>query len=577
MVWVAPRGMPLQIYNPVTRHFTSLAGLPGEPIAKGAANILTLYEDSKRYLWIGTQGSGLFKYDRYAKRFTGYGYNPMDSTSLSYDVVTAIHEDRKGTLWVGTSEGLNKFNREKGTFIQYTEREGLPGASIYGILEDNNGYLWISTDHGIVRFDDRLPPGQKFRSFELSDGLQGYEFNKGAYYEASDGEMFFGGTNGINSFYPERMNDNPFIPPVVITSFKKFNKEAALERAIDEADTVEIMYRDNTISFEFAALEFSNPLRNKYAYWLEGFDKDWTYSNNVHGVTYTNLDPGTYTLRVKASNNDDAWNERGISLALVVLPPFWMTWWYRLIMAGVIIIAIAMYFRRREERHREARLAQEEFSRRLIDSQEGERKRIASGLHDSLGQNIMVMKNKALLALQEMEAGSFMAKQVEDISSIASQTLDEARRIAYNLRPYQLDRFGLTEAIRYMLEETSRTSSIDCDCTVDEIEGLFPKDSEINIYRIVQESVNNIMKHSGATQARVKVRRVDSEVMLEIRDNGKGLDSVDGMEVSHERSGLGLLGIRERVKLLAGTFSIHSVPARGTKIIISIPIKHFIK
>jgi signal transduction histidine kinase len=390
--------------------------------------------------------------------------------------------------------------------------------------------------------------------------------------------MFFGGTNGINSFYPERMNDNPFVPPIVLTSFKKFNKEVALPRAIDEADTVEIMYRDNTISFEFAALEFSNPLRNKYAYWLEGFDRDWTYSSNVHGVTYTNLDPGTYTLRVKASNNDGAWNERGISLAVVVLPPFWMTWWYRLIMATVILASILMYFRKREHRHNEARFAQEEFSRRLIDSQEAERKRIASGLHDSLGQNIMVMKNKALLALQEMEGGSFMAKQVEDISSIASQTLDEARRIAYNLRPYQLDRFGLTEAIRYMLEETSRTSSIDCDCTVDEIEGLFPKESEINIYRIVQESVNNIMKHSGATQAWVKVRRIDAEVILEIRDNGKGLDPADGIgELPQERNGLGLLGIRERVKLLAGTFSIHSVPARGTKIIISIPIKQTIK
>ena len=572
-VWVAPRGMPPQVYDPATRRFSSLAGFPGEPIAAGAENILTIYEDSRRDMWFGTLGSGLFKYDRYSKRFTRYGYDPSDSTSLSYDVVTVIHQDRAGTLWVGTTEGLNKFKPATATFTQYTEREGLPGASVYGILEDNNGRLWISTDHGIACLDDRLPAGQKFRSFELSDGLQGYEFNKGAYYKGAGGEMFFGGTNGINSFYPDRLDDNPFIPPIVITSFKKFSKEVALPRAIDEADTVEVMYRDNTISFDLAALEFTNPFRNQYAYRLEGFDKDWTYTaRGEHSVTYTNLDPNTYVLRVKASNNDGVWNERGISLAVVVVPPFWMTWWYRLIMAAILVAAAGMYLRRRELRHHEARRAQEEFSRRLIASQEGERKRIAIELHDSLGQNIMVMKNKALLALQGMEAESFKATQLQDISSIASQTLDEARRIAYNLRPYQLDRFGLSEAIRFMLEEISRTSGIECNCTVDEVDGIFSKESEINIYRVVQESVNNIVKHSGATHTRVAVKRTDSEVMLEIRDNGKGLAAAAGSEHVHGQSGMGLLGIQERVKLLAGTFSIHSVPGIGTKIIISLPI-----
>ncbi|MCP5102967.1 MAG: histidine kinase, partial [bacterium] len=218
-----------------------------------------------------------------------------------------------------------RFDRDNNRWKVYTAQDGLPDNMIYGILEDSGGCLWLSTNKGLSRFDPRQ---KSFKNFDVKDGLQADEFNTGADYKnPASGEMFFGGINGLNSFFPDQAKDNAYIPPVVITAFKKFNRPVVLDKAISETGEIRVPQADNFISFEFAALNYRNPAKNRYAYKLEGFDKDWIQSGTRRYASYTNLGGGTYTFRVKGSNDDGVWNNTGASVKVFIIPPFWKTTW----------------------------------------------------------------------------------------------------------------------------------------------------------------------------------------------------------------------------------------------------------
>ena len=262
----------------------------------------------------------------------------------------AIHEDRTGTLWVGTFDGLYRYNRQSGAFTRYTESQGLPSSSIRCIQEDGVGRLWLSTQKGISRFDPKL---ESFRNYDVSDGLQSNEFSDGC-YQSRDGEIFFGGSNGFNAFFPENVRDNPYVPPVVITSFKIFNKpvpigaKSVLKKAIAYVDSLTLSYRDNVFSFEFAALSYANSHKNRYRYKLENFDRGWTEVGSKQRLaTYTNLDPGRYVFRVQGSNSDGVWNEEGVSLPILITPPWYMENWFRVLSAAVFValLWVAYQFR----------------------------------------------------------------------------------------------------------------------------------------------------------------------------------------------------------------------------------------
>ena len=249
-----------------------------------------------------------------------------DPHKLNGGGINTIHEDRSGTLWVGAFDGLYRYNRQNETFTRYTESQGLPSSTIRCILEDGVGRLWLSTQKGISRFD---PQRETFRNYDVSDGLQSNEFSTGC-YQGPDGEMFFGGSNGFNAFFPENVRDNSYVPPVVITSFKIFNKpvpvgaKSVLTKAIPYVDSLTLSYRDNVFSFEFAALSYANSQKNRYRYKLENFEPDWNeVGSRQRLATYTNLDPGKYVFRVQGSNSDGVWNEEGVSLPIVITPPWW--------------------------------------------------------------------------------------------------------------------------------------------------------------------------------------------------------------------------------------------------------------
>ena len=238
--------------------------------------------------------------------------------------MSCIFEDPYGILWIGTfGGGLNCFDRATHSFSHYNEKDGLPDDTVYGILADPSGDLWLSTNKGLSKFDPRT---KKFRNYDISDGLQGDQFNPGAYFQSKDGEMFFGGTQGLNAFYPYRVVDNPIPPSLVITAFQKFNQ--TVQTDLPSNETIQLSYRDTFISFEFAALDFNAPGKNQYAYKLDGVDQDWVYAGTRRYASYTNLRGGNYTFQVKASNNDGVWNSEGTALRIHITPPFWQTWWF---------------------------------------------------------------------------------------------------------------------------------------------------------------------------------------------------------------------------------------------------------
>jgi len=287
----------------------------------------TILEDKKGFLWIGTWGGGLNKLDMETGTFSRYTYNHKNPNSISHNIVISICENSRGSIWIGTwGGGLNKFNRKKEIFSHYTKKDGLPSNVIQGILEDSQENLWLSTNNGISKFN---PETEKFRNYKTSDGLQSKEFNSGSCYKDSKGRMYFGGINGFNMFSPEDIKDNRYIPPIFLTSLKVFNKEVKLNKDISCLNELRLRYNQNFISFQFAALDYTIPEKNRYAYKLEELDKNWIYTDSkMRYANYTDLDPGYYIFKVKGSNNDGIWNEKGLSIKIIITPPFWKTWWF---------------------------------------------------------------------------------------------------------------------------------------------------------------------------------------------------------------------------------------------------------
>jgi DNA-binding NtrC family response regulator/ligand-binding sensor domain-containing protein len=345
-IWIGTYGHGLDRFNRETQTFKHYRHDPDNESSISNNFIRVIYEDKSGNLWIGTEGGGLNKFNRENETFKYYRNNPDDSTSINNDYIFTIHEDPLGIIWLGTwGGGLNRFNPKDEIFSNYSLEDGLPSNAIYGILEDEQGNFWISTNNGLSRFN---PTTKKFKNYNVKDGLQNNEFNGGSYFKSNSGEMFFGGINGFNSFQPNQITDNTYIPPIVITSFRKFNKKVQFDKPLSEIDKIELSHEDYIFSFEFAALDYTAPEKNAYAYKMEGLDDNWINTNSERRfATYTTLQPGHYTFTVKGSNSDGIWNEKAASINLIIHPPFWMTWWFRIIVIiAVLLLAFALYKRR---------------------------------------------------------------------------------------------------------------------------------------------------------------------------------------------------------------------------------------
>jgi ligand-binding sensor domain-containing protein/class 3 adenylate cyclase len=340
-LWVGTWGGGLDRFDRRAGRFVHHRPDPDRPGSLNSDVIQHLFEDREGTLWIGTIGGGLSRFDRDTGTFTSFVRDPGDPSSLSDDRVSFIGEDGAGSLWVGTAGGLNRMDKKAGTLRRFRSREGLPSDAITGVLSDPGGNIWFGHFKGLSRLD---PKTGRVLTFTEGDGLPSIEFNSGACALAPDGEMLFGGVNGIVAFHPEGVRTNPHPPAIAVTSFQVFGRERRLRNSPLGAPEVRLSHRENTLTFEFVGLEFTAPEENAYACMLEGLDAEWTPLGRRRYVTYARLPHGHYTFRVKASNNHGLWNEEGLRIPISIAPPFWMTVWFRAASALAFVAALTALY-----------------------------------------------------------------------------------------------------------------------------------------------------------------------------------------------------------------------------------------
>jgi two-component system sensor histidine kinase ChiS len=610
MLWIATDEGDhggLHRFDRETGRLTHFKHDPNDPRSLSSNWIRALYEDRSGVLWISAVGAGLNRFDPITKSVNRYRHDPSDPNSLSHDSVTAIHEDHEGVLWLGTSGGgLNKLvlstdapsdaeglDPESVTFVHYTVKDGLPSDTICGILAEDaadgggpdggRGYLWISTNNGLSRFDPRT---ETFRNFDASDGLQSNEFLVRASFRSSSGEMFFGGVNGFNAFYPDRVRDNPLVPPVFLTSLRQNGEDVQLRTAVEHAQEVRFHWPDNSFEFEFAALNYVQPEKNQYAYTLEGFDRSWNDAGNRPYGKYTNLPGGTYTLRLKGSNNDGVWNEKGSSLAITIVPPFWATWWFRgfvlLVLTGIVVGSYRLRVRSIKARSRELERQVEQRTaelRREIDQRiqveealrqserekavVAERNRLARELHDSVAQSMYGVTLYAEVAAQLLSSGQAdeVTGYLGELKDTARESLAEMRLLIYELRPPVLEEEGLASALQTRLEAVESRAGLEIEFNT-EGENRFGSEIEGALYRIAQEALNNVLKHAQARRVVVSLVQDRRRVTLEIADDGLGFYPIE----ASRGGGMGLRGMRERAAEIGARLEVESAAGSGTKV-----------
>jgi len=330
-----------------SKQWTRFYNDPSDPSSLSGNIVTAVYEDHSGYLWVGTRW-GLNRMDKTTARCVQYTSNIKNppGKSINDNIIHCLHEDKAGMLWIGTSTGLNRFDRTRSEWRYFTAKEGLSGDIVCGILEEDSGNLWVSTNRGLSRFNLKT---ETFTGFGIHDGIQGYAFNPGASFKSPDGKMFFGGVNGYNSFCPEEVKSNPFIPPVVWTAFYQNGQEVQIGNPFSHPRSLKLSSQSDVYAFDFAALCFVMPSLNRFAYKLEPRDQEWIPLGPANTVTVSRLKAGDYRLHVKGSNPDGVWNENGLEIGVQLVPPFWRTTWFAvlalLFVASGIVTVVRMWMK----------------------------------------------------------------------------------------------------------------------------------------------------------------------------------------------------------------------------------------
>jgi ligand-binding sensor domain-containing protein len=561
-LWIGTNGSGVDCYDPATHTFNHFR--PGGPDERSLSNgsIMAIMEDRDGAIWVGTYGGGLNRIDRKTGSVTRFLSSLTDSSALNNSTVLSIYEDPEENLWMGTyGGGLNMLEPNSSRFAHFTEADGLPNNVIYGILPDDRGHLWLTTNKGLSRFDMKT---KSFRNFDVSDGLQGNEFNQGAYFRSRTGELFVGGINGFNTFFPDSIRDNLRPPPIYLTSFKVFDKPVALPQAITVVHEIQLSHAQNFFSFEFVALNYTSPEKNRYAYMLEGLDDGWIDAGTRRYASYTNLGPQEYVFRVKGSNNDGVWNEEGASIKVVISPPYWMTWWFRfLVVAAISAILFLMY------RYRVNKLLEIERIRASI----------ATDLHDDIGSTLTEMALFSDVGLRELRGrpkdGKITESEIlkvsallKEIGSTSRNLIDAMNDIVWSIDPKN-DSFDFllmrmkTHAAR-VLEAKRINYEIDIPPELSQLR--LPLGFRRGIFLIFKEAINNILRHARSSKVVLMIRRERGDLVMTVSDNGVGFD----MHVHGD--GNGLRNMRLRAESLSGELAVTSSPATGTTVILRAPI-----
>ncbi|NID11980.1 histidine kinase [Fibrella aestuarina] len=518
------------------------------------------WEPTTRRLWVGTYLNG-FTCFQLPPDGSAAPWKPVITGLVGYTVLHIYNDIARKLVWLSTDRGLAALDPRTGKIQLYTERDGLANSFIYGVLPDRHNNLWMSTNRGITRFDVST---KQIKNFGLADGLQGLEYNGNALLQTQNGTLLFGGVNGFNSCQPDLYRSTHTNPAVHLYNLRVNDEPYATDAVLNE-EALKLNYSQNTFSLEFAAIDYLSNTRNRYSYKLSNYDSDWVQAGEKNYVRYANVPPGNYILEVRTANKDGRWSYHIHRLAIQINPPFWRT----IPFVGLVIIALSglilFWVRRREWQIRDK---QAEQLRLAFDVQEQVKRDIARDLHDEIGTRLATLK---LYTSQIARfAGDEEAPRTlrNAINMLINDTISDVRDLLRELNPRTLEQYGFGTALEELLDRINATGAIEAHVSLDTSLTRLPTDTEIMLYRIVQELINNTLKHANATRIDITCRYREDRIYLTYADNGQGF-SYDRV-----RQGLGIGNIESRVAILLGNIQWQSEQEKSTSVIISIPLPY---
>ena len=597
-LWLGSFEQGLIHYQIRENKFTSIT-----PANSGLANkmVTKILKYSKGNFLIGSSNCFQF-FSPGENRFTTYAHNPDNANSLSHPSLYDILVVNDSCIWVGTKNGLNLFNPKTRSFTRYFEKDGLPSNVIKGLAMDNSGALWVTTNKGICRFDFKQ---RKFKNLTKDDGLQSNEFHDRSILKTKSGALLMGGTKGFNVIYPEKITENKSIPDIVITDLKILNKVAKpgaenspLIQNITETKTLTLSHKQSVLTFYFAVMDFTAPEKNQYAYKMDGFDKDWIYSGNKSEATYTNLDPGEYVFSVKGSNNDGVWNEKGVSIRIIVLPPWWGTWWFKVTIISAISFLIVYIFLSRVRRLKNQKsLLEKTVAMKTSELNElnASKDKFFSIIAHDLKNPFNNIIGFSELQKEEIKSGDYA--RLEEYAGMINTSAVQTYRLLENLLEWANTQRGkmsfnpvsvnLNEIFKEdlrILHEMAEVKHIELNCHFsDDLTIIADKNM---IKTILRNLISNAIKFTPKN-GKVDVNAVTDNKYVEIRvtDNGIGMTketmaklfridanlSTRGTD-NEKGTGLGLFLCKEFVEKHGGKIRVESESGKGSAFIVSLSL-----
>ncbi len=569
-IWMGDLFGLTRFKNGEFRNFTPSDGVPEKAIRAMA-------EDRDGVLCLGVEQYGLM-------RWSGGKFSVFSKREgLVDDRIWSLCADKAGTIWVGTyGSGLARFTHGHFDCL----KNALPVREIASLIADDNGGLWAGTGQGLfcMRIEElnAMADGKlgqvSFRQFGPNDGMYTQECSGGhqpSVCKTPDGRLWFATVGGVAIVDPANLGPEPSAPRVLVEQVRVDNVPAFASGMSN--GPVIVPAGVHHLEIRYTGISFDDPKRIQFRYRLARTDVEsaaqpWTDAGEQRVTQFEAVPPGMYLFQVSTRNGEGIWSSDAAAVEITVLPEFWQRASFQA--ASISAAGLLLYglYARRVSRFKRRQAEQAAFAVKLIESQERERKRLASELHDGLGQDLLIIKNRAALVLNDAVVSPPPLEVLREISAVASQAIAGAREISQNLRPYQLDHLGLAKALEGICRKVRQASPTKLTCEFREIDGIFTPEQEINIYRIVQEALNNIVKHAQATEGNIQMRRENGKAVLVIQDNGRGI-SPGAKHASTELSGgLGFTSMRERVRMMGGKLELKSAPGAGTRISIELPL-----
>ena len=598
-LWIGTYDSGLQRWDRDRGEIVNFQHDPDDPRSLSSDDVYSLHEDRLGDLWVGTFG-GLNRLplgsDPDAVGFTRFVHDPKDPKSLSSNKITTVLDDELGDLWVGTVHGLNRLDRERGVFRRYWRKHGLSDDRIVALARGHDGELWMSTGRGISRFEPRT---ETFRNYDADNGLHGNVFSIGSVFRSPRGEIFFGGDGGLTAFFPERIAEDPMPPEVALTDFRLFNESvlprwhdpsSPLARSVTASPELVLSHRHKVLGFEFAALHFASPHKNRYAYRLEGFDDQWIETDpGKRFAQYTNLPPGDYVFRVKASNQDGVWNEEGAAIRLAIEPPPWRTWWaYALYFLGFagLFSGIAGFYRREIRRERTVSTRLREVDKIKDEFLANTSHELRTPLYGIIGLAEAMARSGESLPVPFREqlativtSGHRLRRLVADLLDFGKLEQDRLELVRRSL--------DLKTVVHTALELSRPALGSKRLDLVDAVPADLPPvyADEQRLEQILLNLVGNAVKFTEVGEVEVSARQSDGKIILAVRDTGTGIarehrerifdafEQADGSMVRElGGTGLGLAVSRRLVELHGGEIFVSSKLGEGSTFSFTLPV-----